>query len=567
MSERGATTDRAPRGDQDPPRGAVPVREGVPWWLVALGAVAVALAATVLLVVVVPSLRDQRSAARQTENEGTAVPTTIAPDGSDEPTTTLAPTAPQGQVAYVDADGRVLLGNGADPPEVLAEDAAVGTAGLGAVAIAPTGDVLAYTRRDGALVLLSVPIGGVADPPVVLATDVALDAVGPDPSLSWDATGVRIAYLADGTEEMVAPRPEEPPPLSSPEGVFREPLPEGALGNVVKVVERTGEPVVRIGDPSTRSMVGIASSLSDDLMMLESVAPDTGKPYTLALATSGSDTELPTLLSADDPDFAPDGGFVVVVGPEKGGADLLRVATDTLERTTLTSGEQICNPTVSPDSTRIVYGVGEDCSRLELVSSRGGAPIDVTPPTGPGDVSFGAGALGWTQDGRFVTFSACRSTDGPVSCEGPVTFLDPDRRSVVAGPDAPTVAPQVRPLLQSVRLDLVMSSPIEYRASFEINAELEGELTEIGSSTSRLSAELSEDERSLSLDLQVQEGAQFATGTMTVVDPEAGIDRTFLVLASPSVLGVRVVSLTGMWISTDELPVATGEFALAIRRQ
>lgn len=572
MSERGATRDRAPRRgqehDRDRPDGDTGARtERVPWWLVALGILATALAATVLLAVVVPALRDQRSAARQTENAGTAVPTTAAGDDGEGSATTVPAEPPQGQVAYVDAVGRVLLGNGADAPEVLAEDAAIGTAGLGAVAIAPTGDVVAYTRRDGALVLLSVPIGGVADPPVVLATDVALDAVGPDRSLSWDATGIRIAYLADGTDDMVAPRPEEPPPLSSPEGVFRVPLPEGAMGNVVKVVERTGEPVVRIGDPSLRSMVSITSSLSDDLMMLESVAPDTGKPYTLALATSGSDEELPTLLSADEPDFAPDGSFVVVVGPDPPGKELLRVATDTLERTTLTSDEGICNPTVSPDSTRIVYGAGEDCSRLELISSRGGAPIDITPPTGPGDVSFGAGELGWTQDGRYITFASCASTDGPVECEGPVTFLEPDRRSVIEGPDAPTVAPQVRPLLQSVRLDLVMSSPIEYEASFEIDAELEGELTEIGDATSRVTAELGDDERSLSLDLQVQEGAQFATGTMTVVDPDAGIDRTFLVLASPSVLGVRVVSLTGMWISTDELPVATGEFALAIRRE
>ena len=91
-------------------------------------------------------------------------------------------------------------------------------------------------------------------------------------------------------------------------------------------------------------------------------------------------------------------------------------------------------------------------------------------------------------------------------------------------------------------------------------------MTELEEGTSRITVELTEDDQSLALDLQVQEGAKFATGTMTVVDPEAGIDRTFLVLATPSVIGVRVVSLTGMWISTDDLPVITGEFRLAIRR-
>ena len=112
-----------------------------------------------------------------------------------------------------------------------------------------------------------------------------------------------------------------------------------------------------------------------------------------------------------------------------------------------------------------------------------------------------------------------------------------------------------------------MAGPLEYQASFQVSAELEGELTELGEGTSRISAELTEEERTLGIDLQVQEGAKFATGTLTVLDPEAGIDRTFLVLATPSVIGVRVVSLTGIWISTDDLPVISGEFRLAVRRQ
>src|SRR5690606_17946756 len=123
------------------------------------------------------------------------------------------------------------------------------------------------------------------------------------------------------------------------------------------------------GDPTTRSMVGVVSSLSDDLMIVESVAPDTGRPYTLALATSGSSEELPTLLSADDPAFAPDGNFVVAVGPDKGGQELVRIETDALSRATLVSTDRICNPSISPDSTRIVYGTGEGCSKLHLISS------------------------------------------------------------------------------------------------------------------------------------------------------------------------------------------------------
>lgn len=554
MSERGENPSGAPRdGDR------------IPVWLIALGVLAVLLATAVLFVAVVPALRDQRAASRATENAGTAVtaPTTTA----DPSSTTAVPAPPDGPVVYVDADGRLLLGDGAEAPVELASDAAVGASDLGAAAMAPTGDVIAYVRADGALVSLPVPIGGAGDPPTVLATDVALDAVGSGPMLVWDPTGVQVAYIAIGTEDMVEPRPEEPPPLSSNVGVYRVPLPEGALGNVVKVVDRNGQPVVRLGDPSTRSMVGIASSSSDDLLMLESVAPDTGKPYTLALATAGSDDLIPTVLSADDPAFSPDGNFVVVVGPDKGGQELIRVATDSLDRATLSSDSSVCGPAVSPDSTRIAYGAGDDCDRLMLVSSRGGAPVDITPPRRPGDATFGAGAIGWTQDGRHVVFADCRRTDGPVRCGGDVTFLDPDRMAVTEGPAAATVAPLVRPLLQSLQLDLVMAGPIEYSATYQVSAELEAELTELSEGTSRISAELTDEDRSLAIDLQVQEGAKFATGTMTVVDPEAGIDRTFLVLATPSVIGVRVVSLTGLWISTDDLPVISGEFRLAIRRQ
>lgn len=549
-----------------PPSSARHDADRVPAWLVALGVTAGVLAIAVLFVAVVPSLREQRSAARSTESAGAAVPTTtVDPDAATEPTG--EPVPPEGPVAYVDAGGRVLLGEGDGPAVELAADAALGRSQLGAAALAPTGDVVAYVRADGALVVLPVPIGGIGAPPTVVATDVALDAVGAGPSLTWDLAGVAIAYLAVGTAEMAEPRPEEPPPLSSAVGVYRVPLPEGALGNVVKVVDRAGAEVVRIGDPSTRSMVGVTWSRSDDLMLLESVAPDTGKPYTLSLATSGSPEVLPTVLSADDPAFAPDGSFIVAVGPDKSGQELIRVATDTLARATLSSDEAICNPSVSPDSTRIVYGAGEGCERLMLVSSRGGTPVDITPPARPGDATFGVGALGWTRDAQHITFADCRRTDGPVECGGEVTFLDPDRRVVTTGPVATTVAPLLRPVLGALELDLVMAGPIEYSATYQVTADLEGQLVEPEEGTSRLAAELSEDDRSLSFDLQVQQGAQFATGTMTVVDPAEGIDRTFLVLGTPTVLGVRVVSLTGIWISTDDLPVISGEFRVAIRRQ
>lgn len=529
----------------------------VPWWIVLL-AISSALAVLTVVVLLVAPSRPDPEATQSSPSTSISAPGT---EPSDEPV------LPSGRVAYLDGQGRVLLGSGAEPPVEVASGAALDESGLGSVAIAPTADVLAYVRSDGALVL--VPLGvldGAAGEPRVLATDVALDEVGSARAIGWDATGSRLAYLAVGTEQMAEPRPAEPPPLSAATGVFRAPLPEGALGNVVKVVDRDGVELNRIGDPSLRSMVGLVVSASDDLMLLESVAPDTGLPYTLALASLEADSELPTVLSADDPAFSPDGNFVVAVGSGQERNDLLRIATDSLARASLVIEDRICSPSVSPDGTRIAYAAGPGCSRLKLISSRGGTAIDITPQTGPGERSFGTGALGWTAEGRYITFSDCVATDGPVRCSGPVTFLEPDQRRAIEGPDASTVAPYLRPLLQDLQLDLVMSGPLDYEVSHTLTSEAEGSFQSLEGGAGRVDVEIVDGEQLVGLELQVGDSNDFATGRLTVVDPAAGIDRSFLIVATPVVIGTRVVSLSGMWVSTDELPVLSGQFRLGVRR-
>lgn len=558
-------SDRLPTTPEEPPEAGGPASsDGVPWWVLAMAVVAAGAVFVAALVLVGPTRAERGELA--TGLTTTTVPVTL-PLGED-----AAPEVdPSGRVAYVDADGRVLLGDGAQDPVVVAEDAALGAAGVAAVAIAPTGDRLAYVRSDAAVVSLPVPIGGApVGEPTVLATDASIEAIGGGTTLEWDAAGTSIVYVAVGTQDMAQPPPAEPPPLSGP-GAFRAPLPDGPLGDVVKVVRRDGTEITRIGDPATRSMVSVAVSRQDDLMVLESVAPDTRQPYTIALATVVTPQELPTPISADDPDFSPDGNFLVVVGPDRDGQELIRVATDSLDRAVLVSGDRICNPSVSPDGTRVVYGAGESCERLELISSRGGTPIDITPSAAPGGTTYGVGGLGWTEEGRFITFVSCRAVDGPVRCQGPAAFLDPDRRRLIEGPEVTTVAPHNRPLIQDLQLELVMAGPIEVSSSFELTSELTGDARTAGDGaegpTSRVEVELSEGDRALAVDLQLQDGLRFAVGQMTVVDPDAGIDRTFMVIGTPVVIGVRVVSVSGIWVSTDELPVATGEFRLAVRRR
>jgi len=470
-----------------------------------------------------------------------------------------ASASPSGQIAYVTLDGRVWVGQGDAAPVEVAQGAALGRGGQGGVAVAPTGDVVAFIRTDGSLAM--VPIAGGA--PVVLATDAVQTSLGVDPSLAWDATGSNIAYLAVGTQDMAAPRSATPRPLSGP-GVFRVPLPEGVLGNVVKVVSREGRELARIGDPSERSYVGVTVSPSDDLLVLESVIPGTTQRYTLVAATSSN--EIPTYLSADDPAFAPDGRFVVAVGPSKGRRELIRIDTDSLARTTLTTSSAMCNPNVSPDGTRIVYGGGRNCSRLMLISSKGGRAIDVTPAGTPDAATFGVAPLGWTTDGRWLTLARCRSDAGRVDCDGPVTFLDPDSGRELPGPTATTASPIVRPLVQDIHLDVDMRGPLEFSHSFLIDPTVQGTLTSTGADEGHLEGRLVDGTTVFDVDLST-DGGEFVTGAISISDPASGIDRSFTVLGRMSVLGVRVFAVSGIWISTDDLPWATGKFDMAMRRR
>ena len=470
-------------------------------------------------------------------------------------------TTPSGEVAYVTADGKVLVGTGNAAPVQVADGAALGRGGQAAVAVSPNADVVAYVRANGELAML--PVGG--GKATVLATDVSTASLGRAPSIAWNSTGDRISYLAIGTQAMVPPPSSTPTPLS--QGAFRVPIPTGVLGNVVKVVDRNGAVISTIGDPSTRSMSGVTASPSDDVLVLDSVIPGTSKPYTLSLSSSSVGALDPTVFSADDATFSPDGRFVLAVGPDKGKDEIVRVSTDTLDRATLTSDDKICGPSVSPDGTRIVYAAGADCDRLMLISSKGGRAVDVTPKNAPKHVTYGVGDLGWTVEGRFITYATCTTGSGQADCGGPTNFLNPDSGHQFAGPEATTVAPIRRPLVQNIYFDIDFRGPLKFSHSFVIDAKIEGQLDRPTDSSGVLTARLTDGGTILDVKIQEVTGQNFVTGQMTITDPQGGIDRTFLVIGRINLVGIRVFSLSGMWLSTNDLPFATGEFNAAIRRR
>lgn len=481
----------------------------------------------------------------------------VAPD--DEQPRAGARSQPSGAVAYVTADRRVWLGSGTSEPVEVGALAAFGPNGQATVAISPTGESVAYVRADGSLAVVDADGSNTR----VVATDVALEAVGGAPILTWDGTGDQLVYVARGTEDQVADASTRPRSKSS--GSHLAPLPDGPLGNVLATVSATGGTIQTSGDPSQRSVFGIATSLNDPLIVVQTAIPGTEDRYTLALATAGSREFAPTPFSADDPDFSPDGAFIIYSGPSKERRELTKLDLSTISRDVLTTDDTVCSPVVSPDSTRIIYGGGPDCNRLMLVSAEGGRSFDITPLDAPDTASFGGAALGWTSDGRFVTFPDCTRTDGKLECGGPSVFLEPDSGRVLNGPDAVTVAPIRRTLIQDIWADFTMGGPIELKQSFPITPEIEGALTDTGSAEV-LEATLNNGTAVLDARLTASQDG-FVTGTITVDDPTSGVDRTFAVLGRTSLLGLRIVSMTGIWMSTNDLPFATGEFTLAIRRR
>lgn len=500
------------------------------------------------------------SEAQESDDSGSAERDTgSARQEPGDPPRTGAQSLPSGTVAYVSADRRVLLGSGNDEPLEVGALAAFGPNGQAAVAISPTGEAVAYVRADGSLAVVNADGTGTR----VLATDVALDAIGEAPVLAWDGTGDQIAYVAKGTEAQVADASTRP--RSKASGSNLAPLPDGPLGNVLATVDVASGRTQTAGDPSLRSVFGIAVSLTDPVIVVQTAIPGSTDRYTLAIATAGSNDFSPTPFSADDPDFSPDGAFLVYSGPAKGRREITRVDLSTLAVDVLTTDDSVCSPVVSPDSTRIVYGGGPDCSRLMLVSAEGGRSFDITPLDAPDTASFGEAALGWTSDGRFVTFPDCTGSGEALRCGGPSVFLEPDSGRVLEGPDAVTVAPIRRTLIQDIWVDFTMGGPAEVQQSFPISAETEGALTDTGS-TDVLGATLNNGTAVLDVSLTASEEG-FVTGTITVDDPTSGVDRTFAVLARTSLLGLRIVSMNGIWMSTNDLPFATGQFTMAIRRR
>jgi len=120
---------------------------------------------------------------------------------------------------------------------------------------------------------------------------------------------------------------------------------------------------------------------------------------------------------------------------------------------------------------------------------------------------------------------------------------------------------------QEVAVDVEVTGPLRFSGSFALDPTQQAKLTDTTAADGRLKATLQSGDQQTSIEVQGREGSQFVTGNLTVVDPETGIDRTLFIIGKANVSGVQVFSISGIWMSTHEVPFASGKFTWAVRRR
>ena len=115
-------------------------------------------------------------------------------------------------------------------------------------------------------------------------------------------------------------------------------------------------------------------------------------------------------------------------------------------------------------------------------------------------------------------------------------------------------------------LDVSVRGRQEFRASFRIDVDTQATLTQV-TEDGRISGSLTDAGGQLDLDLATREGGPFVTGRIAVVDAATGTQRTLTVLGRLNAVGLRVFGISGIWMTTDEVPFASGKFDLAVRRR
>lgn len=475
-------------------------------------------------------------------------PTTVSPAA---PTTTQPPRASKdpgvgdspGRVAYVDPTGNVVVADtkGANPV-VVGHGAALNSAGLAPLAWSPVGSRVAYVRTDRSLVLADV-LGG---PEMIIATDAVVPAAPSETLLSFDPTGISVAYLAEGAGGVPMGRL----------AVFDGPD-KGTVKN--------------LSDPNTRRALALQFSPLDPYLYIETGDIETGQNLAIGLTDPFNGSVFPTPLSADDPIFAPDGAFVYGVIGAKGRQQLLQIDTASGKTLVLAESERICNPTPSPSGTQLVYGAGATCESVHRVNSDGSKDtvlVDRLPNTG----STVVGRFSWSVDGRTVSHADCRALEVSGICGGAYWDLSaaggtpPVPRAAVS-----SVLREQRALVKPLKVKIEMTGAIQYNDRLLVKTSGQG--SSVGSLlTGRRSTSIEAtavDERTTARRFEIKATAapesRMIAGTIRIVDPN-GFDQTVTFWGGALVQSYRYAVVRAVWFDTTKMPLRSGRFDLVIYR-
>jgi hypothetical protein len=460
------------------------------------------------------------------------VPTTPAPSLTSAGR--LAYVTPTGEVVVADSDG--------SSPVTIGTGAVADANGLAPIAWSGGGDLVAYVRNDGALVLASADA---SEAPIVAATDAVVSAQAQERILSFDSTGTGVAYLEAGVN--------------------------GTSQAAVAVYDGPSSGTITpMTDPATRIPTAFEFSPMDPALFLQSLDADTGANLPLAFVDPFSRTPFSASIGVDDPAFAPDGAFVY--GVISSGLDqLARVDIQTAQVEFIRNQEQICHPQPSPDGTKVAYGAGRVCNELWVVNADGTDPEMVARVVGQGN-TFAVGSFSWSLDGATVTHAACnRTTGGKVTCAGPYVDIDVASGKVTRRAVAGAVEREFRPLIKPLKVKVKISGPLRYDGGMVVPTGSDNEAPQLTQlprdAIVKVKAVDERDQRrSFDLELLTTQDSRYMTGTVHVVDPEAKFDQDITIFGQILAQSARYAVFRGIWVRTSSMPLKSGRIDLTVYR-
>jgi len=493
----------------------------------------------VVLVSLVAAVALLASGADGSVSQGSATSLVANAPGATTPTTLIAPGRP-GRVAYVTPAGELIVAEGdGSSPRTVGRDAASNSAGLSPMAWSPATSQLAYVRTDGALVLANA--NGEGDPQII-ATDAIVPPEADENLLSFDITGISVAYIAKGPGDIAQAK------LAVFDGADKGKF-------------------VSLSDPANRVPLEIQFSPLDPYLYLRSADVETRKEFTIAVVEPFSGTPFATNFSVDDPSFAPDGAFLFGVLASKGKDQLAKVDAANGRLAVLVEQDRICKPKASPDGRQIAYAAGANCQEIWVVNNDGSDPRRVADTVG-GSASFAGGTFSWSLDSRTLTHAACRSLEQGVSCGGNYWDIAVDGSTITARAAAGSVLREQRPQLKAIKVKIEMSGPVAYDGRMLVSSKEStyGLLQKPRDVAVDVKAgDQRDDKRIFSVKLQLAKDSRFVTGTIRIQDPD-GTDQTVTIFGSVLLQSYRFATVRAIWLKTTSMPMQSGRLDLIVYR-